>query len=53
MFCMVSFEKKNVSWHAANRESGPTAFQVYFQSLQILGKISSHILLEHSKFVEM
>ena len=52
--CMVSFvEKKCVLTRSEKRESGPTAFQIIFLGLQILGQISSHIFLEHSKFVEI
>ena len=51
---MVSFEGKNVSLHAAKIvNQGPLLFKLSSQSLQILRKISSHIFLEHSKFVEI
>ena len=51
---MVSFEKKKcVLARSENRESGPLLFKLSSQSLQILGKISSHIFLEHYKFVEI
>ena len=51
---MASFEnKKCVLPRSENRESEPTAFELSFQSLQILAKISTHIFLEHSKFAEI
>ena len=54
VFNMESFEKKNVSWHATKiANQGPLLFKLSSQSLQILGKISSHIFLKHSKFVEI
>ena len=54
VFCMVSFVKKICVLACREiRESGPTALHIIFLNLQILGQISSHIFLEHSKFVEI
>ena len=48
VFCMVSLvKKKSIPVRSENLESGPTAFQVIFPGLQILGKISSHVFFEH------
>ena len=45
---------KNVSCHAAKiANQSLLLFELSFQSLQILGKISTHIFLEHSQFVEI
>ena len=56
VFNMASFEnKKCVLCRNEIRKSDqcPLLFELSFQTLQILGKISTHISIEHSKFLEL
>ena len=54
MFCTVSLvNKKCVLVRSENRESEATAFRIIFLESSNYRKNSSHIFLEHSKFVEI